>query len=90
MSEKFIIEKERYSEQVIRKALYWLSESYVWSLDDLEDNWVITIRGNDDNAELEMSRLLNDFTLREQLDLETKAARRELIRTALYGIANSK
>ncbi|MFC1333184.1 MAG: His-Xaa-Ser system protein HxsD [gamma proteobacterium symbiont of Clathrolucina costata] len=90
MSSKFEFNRDDYSEQVIRKALYWLSETCEWSLGEEGSDWIVRVKGDVDNAEFELSRLLNDFKLREQLDIETKGMRKELIRSALHGIAASK
>ena len=76
---------DKYSEQVIRKSLYWLSEKCKWQLIEKSDSWNITIFGEDSLEEYanEFNRLLNDFKLREKLDSETKNLRLKVVSAAL-------
>ena len=74
--------KANISESVIRKALYWASESIDWQLESSSDHWRISWTGYaSDKAQLD--RLINDFLLREQLDQRTGDLRRHAIEAAL-------
>ncbi len=90
MNRRFVFKKNDYPELVIRNSLYWLSEKCKWHLSESEDEWIIRIKDNIDDIEFDLSRLLNDFKLRYQIDVETKGIRRELIRSALHAIASRK
>ena len=81
--------KKQYSESVIRKSLYWLSDEFSWELDEDEDAWIICFELDSQAAAYELNRLLNDFLLREQLDQQTGAERQAVILSALKRIAGS-
>lgn len=88
MESTLFLSKNEYSESVIRKSLYWLSESHSWSLESDEERWIVCFDNPSADVVSELFRLLNDFKLREQLDASTKHLRLELIRSALHEIAN--
>lgn len=75
------------SEAVIRKALYWASESIDWQLESIPGHWSVSWIGvAADKAQLD--RLVNDFLLREKLDRETGTMRRNAIDAALRRLVN--
>lgn len=79
--------RTQYSETVVRKSLYWLSEVCDWQLDVDEDAWLVSIP--EDNVDIsQLHRLLNDFTLREKLDQKTGALRNRVIDAALTRLAS--
>lgn len=84
---KLLFSKKGYSEQVIRKSLYWLSEHAEWGLSECDENWEISILKGDDAAVAALNRLLNDFLLREKIDNETLGMRKEIVKGALVGLA---
>lgn len=83
------VPKSQYSEAVIRKSVYWLSESCAWELADEEDAWVITLHADAPEHAATLHRLLNDFRLRESLDAATKGLRAQVIRAALQKLGDA-
>ena len=86
-----LLEKTKYSELPIRKALYWLSEYYQWSLREKDDEWIVEILSDVGKAEQAVSmfcKLHNDFLLRDQLDSKTNYLREKIVFAALDRIAN--
>lgn len=80
--------RTEYSEAVVRKSLYWLSEDCEWQLNIDEENWVIILSA--DNAAIsKLHRLLNDFSLREKLDERTGTLRNQVIDAALTRLASN-
>lgn len=83
------LSKSIYSEQVVRKSLYWFSEHCLWHLEDDHESWhVIFANDHINNKEVEkykriFHRLLNDFILREELDHTTKHFRVKIISAVL-------
>jgi len=69
------LEKSRYSEWVIRNALYWLSPISLWTLDETDTHWQITFANPGSKTDQALSRLLNDYLLRERLMTKTNAVR---------------
>lgn len=80
----FRIDRRIYSDSCISKVVYWFSSQYAIDrhLDDEEE--IITIEGSDDDKKLkeDFFEKLNDYKLREVIDMETKD-----IRTILYAKA---
>lgn len=92
MNYQFHYKKKNYSEEVIRRALYWLSRDCEWLLDDADEDWKIEIitDENDDEKQIkaELDRLINDYVLREKIDKKTKSMRFKIVHAALSRIAN--
>ena len=80
------LDKSCYSEWVVRNSLYWLSAVSEWTLEESDTHWQITLvkPGSDTNQEL--SRLLNDYLLRERLMAQTDALRSSIVTSVLVGI----
>lgn len=78
-------QKSKYPEIVVRKALYWLSEYASWKLDESNESWMVTLPENDD-TEFHFHRLLNDFLLRDKIDVNTKRLRQTIIEQALIKV----
>jgi len=84
MSQTFIkLTKEKYSENLIRKSLYWLPKECPWTLDENDANWLITFHLGGGNCAEQLHKLLNDHILREELDKQTNLLRSEIILSAL-------
>jgi len=84
------LSKTSYSETIVRKALYWLSEYCIWQLEETNEAWKVTLlaEGKElDCYQADYHRLLNDFKLRETLDRNTKHLRSKIIYAALKKIA---
>lgn len=77
--------KARYSETLVRKALYWLSERCAAAMDEDEEFWYITLDADD--CAFELHRLLSDFLLREKHDVATKGMRLAIVGAALKRLA---
>lgn len=88
-----ILLKSTYSEDVIRKSLYWLSEHCQWELNEKDNSWEVCFRGKEDNivsAKTTFHRILNDFKLREQLDAVTGNLRKKIITNTLIKLSQSE
>ena len=75
--------KEKYSENLIRKSLYWLSKECAWKLDENDNYWLIYVNTEGNNCEQQLHKLLNDNILREELDKQTNQVRYDIILSAL-------
>ena len=75
-----------YGEIVVRKALYWCDPFSMWILESHEENWVISVKQPDTNFEATLHKHLNDFLLRERLDVQTRSLREELISASLRAV----
>ncbi|TBW49536.1 His-Xaa-Ser system protein HxsD [Marinobacter halodurans] len=69
------LDKERYSEWVVRQALYWLTPTTRWRLDETENQWAVALDDDSYSAQAELDRLLNDFLLRERIGRRTETTR---------------
>lgn len=63
------LSKHDYSEWVLRHALYWMPDAILVSSDPLI--WVVEFNGPAEDAQLRFHQLLNDYRLREIIDLKT-------------------
>jgi len=90
MQRKIIFLKLGYSEEVIRKSLYWLPEGCHWEFSDTSDEWCVTMCSGDrvESYVSDLNRRINDFKLREILDKKTKNLRVRLIQSALSRVAD--
>ena len=87
---KLLLQKQQYSELVLRKALYWLQPQYQWILEDNETEWVIIANCHEEeflNFQSELNRLLNDYVLREKVDSNTEELKLAIIRKALKDLS---
>ena len=85
------LSKSDYSENVIRKSLYWLSEFTPWSLEASNNMWVVKLNCSDSEIFIiksKLDELLNDNLLRERLDLESKHIRKKIIKSVLTKVFN--
>ncbi len=84
------LEKSNYSESVIRKSLYWLSEVSDWQLQEDSTSWDVMLNTISDEQKFtiisELHRLMNDFILREKLDNDTLGMRNQIVVAALQGL----
>lgn len=80
--------KNKYSEAVVRKALYWCSEYGAWHLEEGEDCWIINYNESDVQFIDHLNRHLNDFLLREELERKTGGIRQQIIDSALKAVLN--
>lgn len=77
------ISKNDYSLIVVRQSLYWMSEFSEWSLEDEENEFIITFSDDNDSVLFKFYQLLNDYSLREQIDVKTRHIRNSIINKVL-------
>ncbi|NIE52276.1 His-Xaa-Ser system protein HxsD [Pantoea sp. Ap-870] len=80
------ISKTMYSEWVLRHSLYWISAITRWRLDENDQNWLVSFEDWNDEVEFEFERLLNDYKLREKLQVHTGQVRTSIIDNVLRSI----
>lgn len=78
--------KLKLSEWVIRNALYWLSSVSEWSLEESDEEWIVVLMDDGHSAECQLSRLINDYILRERIMLKTEGARVAIAKAVIDGI----
>ena len=84
--------KADYPEDVVRRALYWMSDLADWELSDQDDAWEIQLRPTVDHPvdlKARFHRHLNDFLLRYQLDEKTDHLRERIVVQALKRLADA-
>lgn len=80
------LSKLEYSEWVVRKSLYWCAPEGDWILISEDGAWMISVTKPSSNFESMLHRHLNDFLLREKLDLKTGHFREAIIKTSLSAV----
>ncbi|MBF4317732.1 His-Xaa-Ser system protein HxsD [Vibrio anguillarum] len=65
------LDKNTFSETVVRSALYWMSPLTTWKLTGKDAQWTVDFSSQDESVILEFERLLNDYVLREKLSSKT-------------------
>jgi His-Xaa-Ser system protein HxsD len=78
--------QDRHSESVVRKSLYWCDPEALWTLESRDGIWVISVEEPAPAFEASLHKHLNDFLLRERLDLQTRPLREELINASLQAV----
>ena len=78
-----ILDKAIYSQWVIRNSLYWMSIYSNWLLEETDEQWKITFKNNDESVLFEFNKLLNDYILREIIELKTGKVRESVINKVL-------
>jgi His-Xaa-Ser system protein HxsD len=78
--------KDSHSEAVVRKSLYWCDPEHLWTLESLDNEWVISVKQPASNFECTLHKHLNDFLLRERLDAKTLSIRDDLIHASLQAV----
>ncbi|EPG7665377.1 His-Xaa-Ser system protein HxsD, partial [Proteus mirabilis] len=71
------------SQWVIRNSLYWMSIYSNWLLEETDEQWKITFKNNDESVLFEFNKLLNDYILREIIELKTGKFRESVINKVL-------
>jgi His-Xaa-Ser system protein HxsD len=79
--------KEKYDEQSIRRALYWLSAHCEWTLDEDENTWIVHYTG-DSKLRAVLHRLVNDQILRQKIDRSTANLRERIISKVLKELSD--
>lgn len=65
------LDKNTFSETVVRSALYWMSSLTTWKLTSEDAQWIVDFSLQDETVIFEFERLLNDYVLREKLSGKT-------------------
>ncbi|WP_272521183.1 His-Xaa-Ser system protein HxsD [Providencia sp. PROV202] len=81
-----ILNKQDYSLPVVRQALYWMSEFSEWTIDDRENELAITFVDNNEEILFKFYQLLNDYSLREKIDIKTRHTRNSIINKVLASL----
>lgn len=81
-----VLQKNHYSEWVIRNTLYWMTPVSPWKLEENSSSWIIFFEKSGPGCEFEFGRLLNDFSLREKLHRQTGQLRDDIISKVLRSI----
>lgn len=80
------IDKNRFSEYVVRQALYWMSHRASWQLSESEQEWIVQFSAESDIEIYEFERLLNDYLLRERLSHQTIMLRERITLSVLESV----
>lgn len=75
----------------VRKALYWLNDECIWSLKESQNDWLIELNCHTDKEQYYsgiINKLINDYALREQINLGTEDLKQAIIHKALKDLSN--
>ncbi|TFT67401.1 His-Xaa-Ser system protein HxsD, partial [Proteus mirabilis] len=64
-------------------SLYWMSIYSNWLIEETDEQWKITFKNNDESVLFEFNKLLNDYILREIIELKTGKFRESVINKVL-------
>ena len=78
------LNKNIYPIEAIRNTIYWLSEDMSIILSEKKDFFIVTSDDFDELNKKKFLKSLNDFSLREQINLETKDIKNLVISKAFY------
>jgi His-Xaa-Ser system protein HxsD len=78
------LNKNIYPIEAIRNTIYWLSEDLSIILSENKDFFIVTSDDFDELNKKKFLKSLNDFSLREQINLETKDIKNLVISKAFY------
>ena len=81
---KFEIPKSSYSLKSIRDTIYWFSNDYTIILDQNDHNFIISIDKVDENFSRNFMKTLNDYSLRDLIQNETKEIKNLVTAKAFY------
>ncbi|EUM76489.1 His-Xaa-Ser system protein HsxD [Enterobacter sp. MGH 7] len=81
-----VLQKDQFSEWVIRNTLYWMTPVTSWKLEENISSWIIFFETSSPECEFEFGRLLNDFSLREKLHHQTGQLRDAIVSKVLRSI----
>ncbi|APG49967.1 TPA: His-Xaa-Ser system protein HxsD [Providencia stuartii] len=83
---RLTLQKEQYSISVIRQSLYWMTSITEWTLTEKDTTYEVSFKDCNDDALFQFNRLLNDYTLREQIDIKTRDIRSSIMSKVLASI----
>lgn len=80
------LDKINYSQWVIRNSLYWMTSYTRWTLEEIDNQWKITFENNNESNLFEFNKLINDYILREKIELKTGKVKESIISKVLVSI----
>ncbi|MDK7736198.1 His-Xaa-Ser system protein HxsD [Providencia stuartii] len=83
---RLTLQKEQYSISVIRQSLYWMTSITEWTLTEKDTTYEVSFKDCNDDTLFQFNRLLNDYTLREQIDIKTRDIRSSIMSKVLASI----
>ena len=78
------LQKSLYSIEAIRNTVYWFSEKFEIILSEKGDFIQVSCVEFSENNQKEFIQSLNDFSLREQINVETKDIKNLVVTKAFY------
>jgi His-Xaa-Ser system protein HxsD len=78
------LSKRLYPIEAIRNAIYWFSNDLSILISENENYFIVTSDDFDESQKKLFIKSLNDFSLREQINLETKDIKNLVISKAFY------
>jgi|TARA_B110000114_G_C14712266_1_gene245811 His-Xaa-Ser system protein HxsD len=78
------LQKSIYNLEAIRNAIYWVSNKFEILLSEDENDFIITSDDINVTDRKEFIKSLNDFSLREQINIETKDIKNLVVSKAFY------
>ncbi|MBS7783901.1 His-Xaa-Ser system protein HxsD, partial [Providencia stuartii] len=69
-----------------RQSLYWMTSITEWTLTEKDTTYEVSFKDCNDDTLFQFNRLLNDYTLREQIDIKTRDIRSSIMSKVLASI----
>jgi len=79
-----LLQKSVYKLEAIRNTIYWFSKNFEILLSEDGDFFEVTSDEFNDSDRKEFIKSLNDFSLREQINIETKDVKNLVVSKAFY------
>jgi His-Xaa-Ser system protein HxsD len=78
------LDKKIYPIEAIRNTVYWFSDLFSILISEKENFYVVSSLDFDELSKRKFMKSLNDFSLREQINIETKDIKNLVISKAFY------
>ena len=78
------LQKSIYSIEAIRNTVYWFSKNFEILISEQSDVFELSCAGFSEKNKKEFIQSLNDFSLREQINIETKDVKNLVVSKAFY------
>ncbi|SRX73363.1 His-Xaa-Ser system protein HxsD [Aequorivita antarctica] len=78
------LKKSIYNIEAIRNTIYWFSKNFEILVSDDEDYFEVISENFNEIDRKEFIKSLNDFSLREQINMETKDIKNLVVSKAFY------
>ena len=79
-----LLQKSIYKLEAIRNTIYWFSKNFEILLSENGDFFEVTADEFNESDRKEFIKSLNDFSLREQINIETKDVKNLVVSKAFY------